>query len=113
MTLDFTFKKYGELCGVIADSDYVLLTLEDYFSLEMLPEKFIIIRHDVDDESEYALKMAKLENSLKIKSTYYFRITENVFKKDIIQKISRLGHEVGYHYEVLDDACGRGLNDQG
>lgn len=106
MTLDFTLNKYRELCRVIADSDYTLLTLDQYFSLRKLPERFIILRHDVDDEPEYALKMAQLENELNIKSTYYFRTTENVFKHDIIRKISSLGHEVGYHYEVLDEARG-------
>lgn len=106
MTLDFTLNKYRELCGTIAHSDYTLLTLEEYFSLKKLPEKFIILRHDVDDEPEYALKMAKLENELGVRSTYYFRTIENVFKKDIILKIRDMGHEVGYHYEVLDEACG-------
>lgn len=106
MTLDFTLNKYRELCSIITESDYTLLTLEEYFSLKKPPERFIILRHDVDDEPEYALKMAQLETELNAKSTYYFRTTENVFKHDIIRKISSLGHEIGYHYEVLDEACG-------
>ena len=104
--MDFTLNKYRELCLAIADSDYMQMTLDEYFSLDKLPEKFIIMRHDVDDEPEYALKMAHLENELKIKSTYYFRTTENVFKSNIIKEIDSLGHEVGYHYEVLDEASG-------
>jgi hypothetical protein len=106
MTLDFTLNKYRELCHVISCSDYTQLTLEEYFSLKKVPEKFIILRHDVDDEPEYALKMARMENELNIKSTYYFRNTEKVFKQDIIREIKDLRHEIGYHYEILDEASG-------
>lgn len=106
MTLDFTLNKYRELCRAIAYSGYTQLTLEEYFSLKKLPEKFIILRHDVDDEPEYALKMAQLENELNVRSIYYFRTTKSVFKQDILKEINSLGHEVGYHYEVLDEACG-------
>jgi hypothetical protein len=60
----------------------------------------------VDDEPEYALKMARLEHELNIKSTYYFRTNENVFVGGIIREVRNLGHEIGYHYEVLDEAFG-------
>lgn len=106
MNLDFTLKKYRELCSIITDLDYSVITLEEYFTLRKLPEKFIILRHDVDDEPEYALTMAQLENVFNIKSTYYFRTVENVFKINLIEQIHNLGHEIGYHYEVLDEAKG-------
>jgi hypothetical protein len=47
--------------------------------------------------------MAELEHELGIQSTYYFRFPYT-FKPDIIGKIHDLGHEVGYHYEVLSKA---------
>jgi hypothetical protein len=44
--------------------------------------------------------MAEIEHELDIKSTYYFRypIHNSI---DIIKKINKLDHEIGYHYEVL------------
>jgi hypothetical protein len=49
--------------------------------------------------------MAELEHSLGIQSTYYFRYPYT-FNKEVIRKIYRLGHEVGYHYEVLSKTHG-------
>lgn len=49
--------------------------------------------------------MAELENSLGIQATYYFRYPYT-FKPEIIKKIHSLGHEVGYHYEVLGKVRG-------
>ena len=106
MKLDFTLAKYQELCDSILNSGYTPLTVKKYLSLTVKPEPFIIIRHDVDSEPEYALKMAKLENELDITSSYYFRYIDGIFLPDIIKKIADLGHEIGYHYEVLDKARG-------
>jgi len=106
MNLDFTLAKYQELCDSILKSGYMPLTVEKYLSLKVKHEPFIIIRHDVDSEPEYALKMAKLENEFGITSSYYFRCIEGLFRPDIIKAIARLGHEIGYHYEVLDKAKG-------
>jgi len=62
----------------------------------------ILLRHDVDLKPENSLATAKLENSLGIKGTYYFRIIPQTLKPDIIKEIADLGHEIGYHYEDMD-----------
>ena len=92
----------------MALSDLTALTVRDYVSTEKKPDNFVIIRHDIDDESDlyYASKMAMTENEMGIKATYYFRICKNVFDVDLIKKISEMGHEIGYHYEVLGEAEG-------
>ncbi len=104
--LDFTFAKYRELCDNIVESEYTPLSVEKYLTLKDKPEHFIIMRHDVDSEPEYALKMARLENELGITSSYYFRYLDGLFRIDIIKAIAKLGHEIGYHYEVLNKAEG-------
>jgi hypothetical protein len=106
LNIDFTFAKYKELCETIVESKYTTLTFSQYFSLKNIPERFIILRHDVDRKPENALKMAKIENSFGITSTYYFRMKEDVFKPEILKEIANMGHEIGYHYEVLDKAKG-------
>ena len=46
---------------------------EFIFFNEKIKSKFnIILRHDIDFDVDYALKMAKMENKLNIKSTYFF-----------------------------------------
>jgi len=106
--LDFTFAKYMELCKEILDSDYSVLTVEKYLMMAKRPDKFVIIRHDIDDDADlaYALKMAKFEAELGIATTYYFRTCKSVFKTDVIKEIAKMGHEIGYHYEVLGEAGG-------
>ncbi len=106
MALDFTFKKYSEIVKAIAESDYQVLSIADYIRAKELPAKFIIIRHDVDLDPFYQLKFAKLERDFNIRTSYYFRQIEKVFKKEVIDQVAAFGHEVGYHYEVFTKAKG-------
>jgi hypothetical protein len=101
--MDFTLSKYEELCLALLDSGYTALTVYSYLTGKQRNNKLVVLRHDIDRKPENAFRMAELEQGLGIQSTYYFRFPYT-FKPDIIGKIHDLGHEVGYHYEVLSKA---------
>ena len=96
--------KYGELCRVLLSAGYTPVTVERYLAGGS-GGRTVILRHDVDRKPENALKMAELEYALGIASTYYFRYP-HTFIPEIIEQVLSLGHEVGYHYEVLAKAKG-------
>jgi len=100
MGMDFTMGKYEQLCRSWIKAGYSSITVLEYFQNKPgCPT--IILRHDVDKRSENALEMAAMEKSMGQKSTYYFRTTEDVFNPQIMKSIQDMGHEVGFHYEVL------------
>lgn len=101
---DFTLTKYESLLQAIKKTDYSTCTVCDF--LKNKPEKCIILRHDVDRAVNRNLEIAKLEHSYGINSTYYFRHIEETFKPDIIFQMAEMGHEIGFHYEVMDKAKG-------
>jgi hypothetical protein len=102
---DFTMKKYWILCISLINSGYKPSTVHDFLNNGNEPEKKVIIRHDVDRKIQNAVAMAELEHDLGVRSSYYFRYPYT-FEPDIIGNIHDLGHEVGYHYEVLSKAKG-------
>lgn len=81
-------------------------TFSEFIKDQNIIDDFILIRHDVDRKPSNALIMAKLENKLGIRSTYYFRHKKHIFLPEVIKKIQSLGHEIGYHYENLSDSDG-------
>ncbi|AKB71764.1 Polysaccharide deacetylase [Methanosarcina mazei C16] len=101
---DFTLKKYENLLQAIKKTNYSTCTVYDF--LKNNPENCIILRHDVDRAITRNLAMAKLEHSYGIKSTYYFRHIKETFKPEIIRQMAKMGHEIGFHYEVMDKANG-------
>lgn len=55
----------------------------------------------MDARPENSLRFARLEHSIGIRGTYYFRIVRQSYDERIIKEIASLGHEIGYHYETL------------
>ncbi|MTI83709.1 MAG: hypothetical protein FH756_07350 [Firmicutes bacterium] len=102
-TVDFTLEMYSQICQAL--KPYHVLAVVDFLSMK-IEKPFTIIRHDVDRCISNALAMAKLESKYGIISTYYFRYPYT-YNKEVMSEINSLGHEIGYHYEVLDKTKGR------
>ena len=103
--MDFTLKIYKKLLTVLKENGYQFYTYNE-FSKYKPNGKFIILRHDIDKKPNNALAISQIEFELGIKSSFYFKISDDVFKPDIIKKIASLGHEIGYHYRDLVDSNG-------
>jgi hypothetical protein len=104
--LDFSIESYINYINLISKKGFSFLRYDEYFLQNNLNIKICLIRHDVDRKPYNALRMARIENSLGVKSTYYFRTKPHTLKKKLIKEISSLGHEIGYHYESLSDTNG-------
>jgi hypothetical protein len=82
------------------------MTVRDFLKAGQPGGLRVILRHDVDRRMSAALRMAELESRYDIAATYYVRTTRAVFHPKALRYLHALGHEVGYHYEVLAKANG-------
>lgn len=106
---DFSLDMLSVLLKTFKKNNYKFIRFSDYWKESELfdnTNNVILLRHDVDRFPGTALATARLENELGIKGTYYFRVKPHTLKKEIISEISKLGHEIGYHYETLADCNG-------
>ncbi|WP_342598762.1 hypothetical protein MHB48_14950 [Psychrobacillus sp. FSL H8-0483] len=99
--MEFTIKAYIKLLDLLRHKGY-------YFCLYRESEtvkKSVIIRHDVDFSLDKALEMARIEQDLAVKSTYFILLSTNfynVFSKESFEKLKQiesLGHEIGLHFD--------------
>ena len=98
--MDFTLKIYQSLIENLKTAGYSFITFEEYCEGKT-PDKFVILRHDVDLRAGHSLATARVENNLGIKASYFFRVVSQSNQPDKIMAIAALGHEIGYHYEDL------------
>lgn len=103
--MDFTRKIYCQLVSQLKNSGYEFITYQQYCEGKA-PERFVILRHDVDLKPQNSLAVAKDEKDLGAKATYYFRAVPESWDDAIIKGIAGMGHEVGYHYESLTTCNG-------
>jgi hypothetical protein len=101
---DFSIEIYLCLLNELQKSGYHFQTFFDF--LQQPEKRTIILRHDVDDRKQNALRFARIQYERGIKGTYYFRMVPKSFDQGIIRAIASMGHEVGYHYEDMDFARG-------
>jgi hypothetical protein len=96
----FIYSKWDEICKTIS----LLNKSKTFDNLQLNGDlnDWVAIKHDVETNVKKALIIAKIEARYNIKSTYYFQggLVDKNYK--IIQEISSLGHEIGYHYDVMD-----------
>lgn len=104
MTEGFTHAAYAHLLTVIEDAGYETLTVREYLSPGRLPERFVVVRHDVDGKPQRAEALARLEADLGVAASYYFH--PSAFRETRAERVEGLGHEVGYHYDDVATARG-------
>jgi len=81
-------------------AEYKFITFHEYLT-SSLPDKLVVLRHDVDLLPLNSLHTARIEHDLGIKGVYYFRSVPESWDESVIKEVAELGHEVGYHYENL------------
>lgn len=103
--MDFTREIYRQLLVSLQTAGYSFITYNAYCKGNR-PERFVILRHDVDLLPYHSLATAQIEHELGINAVYYFRAVPESWDETVIKEIASLGHEVGYHYESLTTCKG-------
>jgi|TARA_B110000908_G_C10140209_1_gene396418 hypothetical protein len=108
----FIYKEWEIFCSKIKKLGIKSVTAFEALEYSKSKENYVIIKHDVETNAKKALKLAIIENKYDLKATYYVQsyLIENEDNIKILKKISRLGHEVTYHYDVLDSNNGNFSN---
>lgn len=103
--MDFTINSYRNLLLALQDAGYMFQTLEQFLTAPG-QGKTVILRHDIDQYPQNALRIAQIEHSMGISTSYYTRIVEGVWDEETMKQLVRLNHEASYHYEDLALAGG-------
>lgn len=103
--MDFTRHKYIQLISQIKECGYDFITYTEYCEGKK-PQRFVILRHDVDLKPNHSLEVAEEEKRVGAKACYYFRAVPESWNDKIIMAIHQMGHEVGYHYESMTTCKG-------
>lgn len=101
--MQFTYQCYSNLISLLKYRGYSICSYHDW----MEKDKCVILRHDIDNDIEKALMIAKIENDLGVTSTYFVLVTSdfyNVFSAKshkLLQSISDCGHAIGLHFDEV------------
>ena len=99
----FSKAGYGSLIGMARESGYRFVPLRETFSKG--PGPTMIVRHDLDVSLDQGIAMARLERSLRMRSTYCVLLDNDLYDpfspagQGLVRGIAALGHEIGLHWD--------------
>lgn len=98
---------YLEFLAKARERGYRFVRFEDFLpGRPPLPERYIVLRHDVDFAPAFSLQMAELEHEAGVASTYFVLVDGQFYNpvgREVIEQLRRihaLGHEIGLHFAV-------------
>lgn len=100
--MNFTYNNWDRFCEAISAYNTILgkdIPLNSESS-------WLVIKHDVETNPKKALELARIESKYGLRCTYYVQGDLVERYAATLQTIAKLGHEVTYHYDVLDANSG-------
>lgn len=98
---EFTLKKYGSLLKLAVDK-YSVISYDDIENHDY----FCIWRHDIDFSLESALRIAQVDFSYNVSSTFFVNLHADCYNalspsgKLLLSEIAGLGHGIGLHVDA-------------
>lgn len=71
-------------------------------------EKYVVLKHDVETNVSRALELAKIEHKYGHRGSYYVQayLMDNQQNIEMLKSMQLMGHEISYHYDVMDSNKG-------
>ena len=101
----FVFKKWDAFCKRLSNE-----CLKSIPAREIKPDmkKYVVLKHDVETDVARALEMAKIEYKYGHRGSYYVQayLMSDAKNVDMLKEMQKMGHEISYHYDVMDSSKG-------
>ena len=101
----FTYKKWDAFCAKLRKNGFTSVP-----ACEITAEhvNYLVLKHDVETNVPSAYRMAKIEQKHGHCGSYYVQayLLENPENVKLLQQMAQMGHEISYHYDVMDSCKG-------
>lgn len=97
------FEEYKRILSIARKYGFKICSIFTYVNEVLIPKKFdqkiLILRHDIDTDSEAALEFYKCEAEFDCNASYFFRLATLNLKT--MTQLIQVGADIGYHYEEI------------
>ncbi len=103
----FYYNNWKKFCEAISKSGIILCTAQESLKLPK-DKRFVVLKHDVEAYVPNAHRLASIEHKYGICGSYYVQayLMSNIKNICLLKEMQEMGHEISYHYDVLDANAG-------
>lgn len=100
----FTYSEYSWILTRLKKAGYHFININA--DLEFMERQVCLLRHDVDLDVAKALKIAEIEYSMDVRSTYCFMVTNDVYNffspscRAVVEALQKRFHYIGLHVDL-------------
>lgn len=101
----FVYKNWGKFCEKLKENGFYCIPAKD---VSKQCKGYVVLKHDVETDVEKAYKLAEIECKAGHRGTYYIQayLLHDLQNVELLKKMQEMGHEISYHYDVLDSCQG-------
>ena len=101
----FVYKKWDNFCRKLHESNTHSIPACDV-NADVL--NYLVLKHDVETDVFKACELAKIEYKYGHRGTYYVQayLLDNYSNVEMLKRMQDMGHEISYHYDVMDSCKG-------
>lgn len=99
----FYYRNWEKLCASLATTGKVACRADESLT-QPSGIKYIVLKHDVEANVGKAFRLAEIEHRYGLCGSYYVQayLLNDARNVDLLEQMQEMGHEISYHYDVLD-----------
>lgn len=103
----FTYSYWESFCKKLSNSGIHSVTAKSLVNSKN-DKKYLVLKHDVETNVSSALNIAIIENKYGHCGSYYVQayLLNDESNIKMLQKMQEMGHEISYHYDIMDSNKG-------
>ena len=101
----FVYKKWDAFCRRLEENNLHSIPACD---VTKDLDAYIVLKHDVETDVAKAFHLAEIEHRHGHRGSYYVQayLMDDEKNIEILSRMKAMGHEISYHYDVMDSCRG-------
>ena len=103
--MNFVYKNWRKFCIALRKTGFQSIPAN---RIDSSVSKYIVLKHDIETDVKRAYDIACIEHETGHCGSYY--VQAYLLKQEnnvaLLKKMSEMGHEISYHYDVMDNCRG-------
>lgn len=101
----FVYKYWDQFCRELKEKEMISIPARE---VKETMTTFLVLKHDIENTVPKAYKLAEIESKYGHRGTYYAHayLLDDPKNVELLRKMQAMGHEISYHYDVMDSYHG-------
>ena len=101
----FVYKYWDQFCNELKKKGMISMPARE---VNKSMQSFLVLKHDIENTVLKAYRLAEIEHKYGHRGSFYAHayLLEDPKNVELLKKMQAMGHEISYHYDVMDSCHG-------